>query len=99
MWCALPPRFQVSNTRDQTQTKISGTKKSDEQFFPFFIMVSTSLTPKLRMVLIRNDELKAMAQKSALFCTNEKSGFNDGLQVDMVFSLFLEFELGLHPRE
>lgn len=31
-----------------------------------------------------------------LFCTSEKSGSNDGLQVEVIFSLFLEFELSLH---
>lgn len=67
LWYALPPKIQVSNTRDQTQTKISGTKKSDEQFFPFFYYGVYFLTPKLRMVLIRNDELKAIFQKSFSF--------------------------------
>lgn len=33
---------------------------------------------------------------SFFFCTNEKSGFNDGLQVIVIFSLFLGFELGLY---
>lgn len=41
---------------------------------------------------------KAVFQKVFFFCTNEKSGSNDGLQVDMIFSLFLEFELGLQVK-
>lgn len=40
---------------------------------------------------------KAIFRKKMLFfCTNEKSGSNDGLQVEVNFSLFLEFELSLH---
>ena len=91
-------KSQIPGTKQKQKYQGLRNQISLSNFFHSSLWCLLPWPPNLELSWLEMINSKAIFQKVFFFCTNEKSGFNDGLQVDMVFSFFLEFELGLHLR-
>ena len=93
-----PQRLKSQIPGTKWKQKYQGLRNQISNFFHSSLWCLLPWSLDLEWSWLEMINSKAIFQKVFFFCTNEKSGFNDGLQVDLIFSLFLEFELGLHLR-